>query len=246
MNIADLPGAFDGRAQHVVANALAAIAACRAAGVTVKDIREALSTFTPGAVNPGRGNVYAVTAGPAASTAAGPVLVDYGHNAAALQATGQMVASVWEGEPVAAITLPGDRRDDLITESAEAIASWFGTVVIYEDDDKRGREPGEMRELIATAMRKIRPEVHVSFAEGPAEALRAAVELAAGAPVLFLYEKLDPALEALEALGATPWPEEDLMGDLEGAPLLVDLPSDLISNGNHAKATATNTPPGPA
>jgi cyanophycin synthetase len=157
-----------------------------------------------------------------------------------------MVASVWEGEPVAAITLPGDRRDDLITESAEAIASWFGTVVIYEDEDRRGREPGEMRELIATAMRKIRPEVHVSFADGPSEALRAAVELAAGAPVLFLYEKLDPALEALEALGATPWPEEDLMGDLEGASLLVDLPSELISNGNHAGATATNTPLGPA
>jgi cyanophycin synthetase len=246
MNIADLPGAFGGRAQHVVANALAAIAACRAAGVTVKDIREALSTFTPGAVNPGRGNVYAVTAGPAASTAAGPVLVDYGHNAAALQATGQMVASVWEGEPVAAITLPGDRRDDLITESAEAIASWFGTVVIYEDQDRRGRAPGEMRELIATAMRKIRPEVHVTFADGPGEALRAAVELAAGGPVLFLYEKLDPALEALESLGATPWPEEDLMGDLEGAAPPDDLPSDLIISGNHVQAATTNTPIGPA
>ena len=229
MNIADLPGAFDGRAQHVVANALAAIAACRAAGVTVKDIREALSTFTPGAVNPGRGNVYAVAAGPAASAAAGPVLVDYGHNAAALHATGQMVASVWDGEPVAAITLPGDRRDDLITESAEAVASWFGTVVVYEDEDRRGRAPGEMRELIATAMRKIRPEVHVTFADGPEEALRSAVELAAGAPVLFLYEKLDPALAALESLGATPWPEEDLMGDLAGEPLVDDgLPSELI------------------
>ena len=48
MNLAELPGAFDGRAQHVVANALAAVAACRAVGVTVKDIREALGTFTPG------------------------------------------------------------------------------------------------------------------------------------------------------------------------------------------------------
>ena len=246
MNIAELPGAFDGRAQHVVANALAAIAACRAAGVTVKDIREALSTFTPGAVNPGRGNVYAVAAGPAAATATGPVLVDYGHNAAALQATGQMVASVWAGEPVAAITLPGDRRDDLITESAEAVATWFGTVVIYEDEDRRGRAPGEMRALVATAMRKIRPEVHVTFADGPADALRSAVELAAGAPVLFLYEKLDPALEALESLGATPWPEEDLMGDLEGAPPLDDLPSDLISSGTHVEATATQSPPGSA
>jgi cyanophycin synthetase len=246
MNIAELPGAFDGRAQHVVANALAAVAACRAAGVTVKDIREALSTFTPGAVNPGRGNVYAVAAGPAATTATGPVLVDYGHNAAALHATGQMVASVWEGEPVAAITLPGDRRDDLIIESAEAVASWFGTVVIYEDRDMRGRAPGEMRGLIATAMRKIRPEVHVTFADGPADALRSAVQLAAGAPVLFLHEKLDHALEALESLGATPWPEEDLMGDLAAAPPLDDLPSDLISSGHHVPATATKSPPGPA
>ena len=228
MNITELPGAFDGRAKHVVANALAAVAACRAAGVTVKDIREALSTFTPGAVNPGRGNVYAVAAGPAASAAAGPVLVDYGHNAAALQATGQMVAAVWAGEPVAAITLPGDRRGDLITESAEAIASWFGTVVIYEDQDLRGRAPGEMRAHIAAAMRRIRPEVHVSFADGPAGALREAVALAAGAPVLFLYEKLHLALAALEAVGATPWPEEDLMGHLESAPLPDDLPGDLV------------------
>ncbi len=236
MNIAELPGAFDGLAKHVVANALAAIAACRAAGVTVKDIREALSTFTPGAVNPGRGNVYAVTAGPAATTAAGPVLVDYGHNAAALHATGQMVASVWEGEPVAAITLPGDRRDDLVSESAEAIASWFGTVVVYEDEDRRGRAPGEMRELITAAMRKLRPEVHVTFADGPAGALRAAVELAAGGPVLFLYEKLDPALAALESLGATPWPEEDLMGDLEGEPIDGGLPPELIRNAGDGDA----------
>jgi len=241
ISLAELPGAFDGRARHVVANALAAVAACRALGVTVKDVREALSTFTPGAVNPGRGNVYAVAAGPAATAAAGPVLVDYGHNAAALHATGQMVAAVWSGEPVAAITLPGDRRDDLVAESAEAVATWFGTVVVYEDDDLRGRAPGEMRELIAAAMRKVRPGVHVTFADGPADALRAAVALAAGAPVLFLYEKLDPALAALDALGATPWPEEDLMGRLAGPPLLDDLAQEFT-----LAASDVDTTPFPA
>jgi cyanophycin synthetase len=238
INLAELPGAFGGRARHVVANALAAVAACRALGVSVKDIREALSTFTPGAVNPGRGNVYAVAAGPAASAAAGPVLVDYGHNAAALHATGQMVAAVWSGEPVAAITLPGDRRDDLVAESAEAIATWFGTVIVYEDDDLRGRAPGEMRELIAAAMRNVRPGVHITFADGPAEALNAAVALAAGAPVLFLYEKLDPAVAALDALGATPWPEEDLMGRLAGPPL----PDNLAQELTLAAADVDTTP----
>ncbi len=215
MNLAELPGAFGGRARHVVANALAAVAACRAAGVSIKDIREALGTFTPGAVNPGRGNVYAVAAGPSSAAAAAPVLVDYGHNAAALHATGQMMSAVWPGEPAAAITLPGDRRDDLVAESAQAIAAYFGTVVVYEDEDLRGRQPGEMRALITAAMRAIRPGVRVTAADGPAEALRAAVAQASGSSVLFLYEKLDPALAALDALGATPWPEEDLMGALD-------------------------------
>jgi cyanophycin synthetase len=235
MNVAELPGAFAGRATHVVANALAAIAASRAAGVTIKDIREALCTFIPGDANPGRGNVYAVAAGPDATTTAGPVVVDYGHNAAALNATGQMVTAVWGSESVAAVTLPGDRRDDLIAESAAAIASWFGKVVIYEDTDLRGREPSEMRAVITAAMRQARPGIKIMQADGPDEALRIAVSAAAGGPVLFLYERLDLARRALEAIGATPWPEEDLMGGLAAAPLLEDLTGELADSGTGDK-----------
>lgn len=215
MNVTDLPGSFAGRARHVVANALAAAAACRAVGISVKDVREALSTFVPGEVNPGRGNVYAVTAGPQSAAVAGPVVVDYGHNAAALDATGEMISRVWGGAAVAAITLPGDRRDDLVAESAAAIAAWFGTVVIYEDDDLRERDLGEMRELITATVKKIRPGIVIRHADGPLDALRSAVSLAAGAPVLFVYEKLAAARAALDAVEATPWPEEDLMGDLD-------------------------------
>ena len=91
ISLAELPGSFGGRAAHLVANALAAVAACRAAGVSAKDIRRALATFTPVEANPGRGNLY--RAGDA------PVIVDYGHNAAALNATGAMIASIWGGAP---------------------------------------------------------------------------------------------------------------------------------------------------
>ncbi len=215
ISLADLPGAFGGRAAHLVANALAAVAACRAAGVSAKDIRRALTTFTPAEANPGRGNVY--RAGDS------PVIVDYGHNAAALDATGAMIASIWPAAPrpagnspavagpvpaaVAAVTLPGDRRDDLLAETAEAIAAWFGTVIIYEDSDKRGRQPGEMQQLISAALRRARPGITCQVADGPEQALRTAVALAAGAPALFLFEKLSAARAALAAIGATPWPD---------------------------------------
>jgi cyanophycin synthetase len=198
LSVAELPGAFGGRARHLVANALAAVAACRAVGVSAKDIRRALSTFTPGEANPGRGNVYLA--------AGSPVILDYGHNAAALAATGRMISDVWGGEPVAAITLPGDRRDDLVAATAETIAAWFGRVVVYEDADKRGRAPGEMTGLITAAVRRARPEAMCAAAEGPEAALRAALGMAAGNPVLFLYEKLGRARQALEAIGAQPCP----------------------------------------
>ncbi|HEX5294073.1 MAG TPA: Mur ligase family protein [Streptosporangiaceae bacterium] len=237
ISLAELPGSFGGRAAHLVANALAAVAACRAAGVSAKDIRRALATFTPVEANPGRGNLY--RAGEA------PVIVDYGHNAAALNATGAMIASIWGDAPrpasapawrtthpadpaagamptgaapsraaVAAVTLPGDRRDDLLTETAEAIAAWFGAVVIYEDSDKRGRQPGEMQHLISAALRRARPGITCELADSAEQALRTAVTIAAGAPTLFLYEKLATAQAALAAIGATAWPD----AGADGAP----------------------------
>jgi cyanophycin synthetase len=201
----ELPGSFGGRARHVVANALAAVAACRAAGVSAKDIRRGLAAFAPGDANPGRANIF--------RAGTSPVIVDYGHNAAALDATGQFVADVWGGEPVAAVTLPGDRRDDLVVQTAQAIAAWFGTVVLYEDSDKRGRRPGEMLSLVSAALRRARPGIRCELAEDPATALRVAVELAGGAPVLFVYEKLAMAHGALAAAGAEPWPEASVALD---------------------------------
>jgi cyanophycin synthetase len=197
--VADLPGAFGGQAAHVVANALAAVAACRSAGISIKDIRRGLASFTPVEANPGRGNVY--------WAGGSPVIVDYGHNAAALAATGAMVSGVWDGTPVAAVTLPGDRRDDLIAQTAEAIAARFAAVVVYEDDDPRGRAPGEMQELIGAALRRARPGITCELADGPDQALRRAVALSEGGPVLFLYEKLDAAHAALAAIGATAEPD---------------------------------------
>ncbi|MGH3406877.1 MAG: Mur ligase family protein, partial [Streptosporangiaceae bacterium] len=215
--VAELPGAFGGAAAHLVANALAAAAACRAAGFSAQDLRRGLATFTPVEANPGRGNVY--------RAGDGPVIVDYGHNAAALDATGAMITKVWGGEPAAAVTLPGDRRDDLVTETAEAIAAWFGKVVIYEDSDKRGRRPGEMQELIAGAMRRVRPDIACEPAAGPEQALRRAVALADGGPVLFLYEKLAAARAAVAAIGADPWPGKPGQGpDVVGAPRLTGAP----------------------
>jgi cyanophycin synthetase len=195
----ELPGSFGGAAAHLLANALAAAAACRALGVSVKDIRRGFATFTPAAANPGRGNVYQV--------GGVPLVVDYGHNPAALASMGRLLHEAWDGQPIAAITLPGDRRDDLIEESAATVATWFSRVVVYEDRDLRGREPGEMTRLISAALTRHRPDIAILTAGGPDEALRAALALASPAdPVLLTYETLGPVHDLLTGLGAIACP----------------------------------------
>ncbi|MEU8341483.1 cyanophycin synthetase [Actinomadura meyerae] len=194
---AEVAGAFGGDAAHVLANALAASAAARALGVAVDVVARALRSFDPHTRNPGRGCVYRV--------GENPVLVDYAHNPAAVAAMGAFVRRRWGGGGVAAVTLPGDRSDELVGETARAVAASFGRVVVYEDEDLRGRRSGEMTRLIVQGLREERPDVLHHPAGDLKGALASALDLAEpGEPVLLLYEKLQPVTELLDTLDAEP------------------------------------------
>uniref|UniRef100_UPI001A954E10 Mur ligase family protein n=1 Tax=Actinomadura roseirufa TaxID=2094049 RepID=UPI001A954E10 len=195
--VEEVAGAFGGRAAHVVANALAALAAARALGVPVDVLANALRSFEPHARNAGRGCVYRV--------GSNPVVVDYAHNPAAVAAMGALVERRWDGPGVAAVTLPGDRSDELVAETARTLAGSFDRVVVYEDEDLRGRRSGEMTRLILTGLREGRPDVRVHPAGDLKGALTSALDMAGpGEPVLLMYEKLEPVTELLETLGAEP------------------------------------------
>jgi cyanophycin synthetase len=172
-----------------MANALAAVAAARDLGVTAARVAERLRTFTD---NPGRGSLHRV--------GEVDVLVDYAHNPAAIAAISELVHRVWGCErAVAAVTLPGDRRDELLRESARVIAERFDRVVLYEDSDLRGRAPGEVPALVRAELTG-----RVSTVSTVEEAVPAALAMARpGDVVLLLYEKIEPVLALLEVLADT-------------------------------------------
>ena len=130
-------------------------------------------------------------------------MLDYAHNPAALSAVGRFIRQHWGRTGVAVLTLPGDRTDALVTQSAHAVGGAFDRVVIYEDLDLRGREPGEMTKLISSALTEVRPGIRWEPAADLEEAVTLAVTLAAPAdPVLLVYEKIEPVIWLLERLGA--------------------------------------------
>jgi cyanophycin synthetase len=189
----DFPASFAGRASFNIANALAAAAACRGLGISMQDVRRGLTSFQPDRDNPGRANLLRVRGV--------PVVVDYAHNADALTAIGGLITSRWESDPVAVITLPGDRSDPLVLESARAVGKAFRRVVVYEDLDLRGRPPGEMATLISSGVSEVRPGAQCLRGASLEEAAEIALELAAPAdPVLIVYEKLHPLLTLLRRL----------------------------------------------
>jgi len=194
-SVRDLALAVDGQARFMIANVLAAIAAARSLGVSVATIRTALESIDPSRDNPGRLDTFLV--------GEVPVVLDYAHNPAALAAVGQFIHERWNRNGVAVLTLPGDRTDAQVEESAHAVAEAFDRVVIYEDLNLRGRQPGEMARLIGAALAEARPGICCEPAASMAQAVNRGLALAAhGDPVLVVYEKLAPVRSLLCELGA--------------------------------------------
>jgi cyanophycin synthetase len=128
-----VPFTLGGRIPFQVQNALAATAAAWAAGLNPATITRALTTFTTdfGTV-PGRFNV-----GEAQGV---QIVVDYGHNVAALRALTAAVGALGPRRTVMALTLPGDRRDQDLIASVEATLPYVDEYVLYDSRDRRGRD----------------------------------------------------------------------------------------------------------
>jgi cyanophycin synthetase len=87
------------------------------------------------------------------------VLVDYAHNPAAMQALGSFIDAIADdpgnghrplvtGRRIGVIATAGDRRDRDIRELGRVAATYFDRLVVREDDNLRGRQPGVTAGLI--------------------------------------------------------------------------------------------------
>jgi cyanophycin synthetase len=163
MRDSHIPATLNGTAWFQTANAMAAIAAARAFGLSVQDIVSSLRAFQSLCHNPGRANLYQLNGG--------YILVDYGHNPGSFEAVCR-TASQWnDRRTTAVIAVPGDRSDRLIAQAACIAALGFDRLFIREDKDGRGREPGEIAQLLFRAVQESVPGRECTIVLDEAEAL---------------------------------------------------------------------------
>jgi cyanophycin synthetase len=142
-----VPITFDGKARFNIANALAAALASFAAGIELDDIQGGLTTFHPTPFQtPGRANVYEFRDF--------RVMVDYCHNAHAMQVVGPFLSSIKKARVIAVLNAPGDRRLEDYEDMARAAAPHFDHVILRDDEDLRGREPGEVAGYLRDALQR--------------------------------------------------------------------------------------------
>ncbi|MGH8443257.1 MAG: cyanophycin synthetase [Nevskiaceae bacterium] len=137
-----IPATMEGKAVHNTQNAMFVAAMAHALGKSLDDIRQGLRTFDMSfSQTPGRNNIF--------DEHGFRVILDYGHNPAAIQAmTGLVVRMKPRGKRIVQIGAPGDRRNEDYETIARIIAGHFDTYICDRDDDLRGRKPEEVPTLM--------------------------------------------------------------------------------------------------
>ncbi|AEJ38399.1 cyanophycin synthetase [Sulfobacillus acidophilus TPY] len=188
-----LPASLGGVATINIANAAAAAAAGLMLGAPPSQVAKGLASFPVGAQGLNRGRLE-LLGGPDLR-----VLIDYGHNAPAIVALGEICRRLRARRVITVLGLPGDRRDEDIRESARAAAAFSDQVIIREDFDRRGRQPGEVAQLIQAAIRAEHPDASIQMVLDEKEAVTTAIRQAGpGSLVLVLYERYPVVRQAAE------------------------------------------------
>lgn len=137
-----IPATIEGKAMHNVQNAMFAAVMAYAMGVRIENIRQGLRTFDTSYFQvPGRTNMF--------NDLPFKVVVDYGHNAPAVQAMADFAQRLeCSGRRICVVAGPGDRRNEDIRAIARAVSKGFDHIIVRRDDDLRGRAPDEVPQML--------------------------------------------------------------------------------------------------
>ncbi len=177
-----IPATLEGAALHNVQNAMFAAVMAFAMGVKVENIRQGLRTFdTTFFQAPGRLNVY--------DKLPFKVILDYGHNPAAVQAMADLVGRLEvTGRRIGVVSAPGDRRDDDLRAIARIAGKAFDHIIFRRDEDRRGRGASEVPTLMQDTLIALGvPAAQLQVIVDEQQAIDAALKLAQPGDLLVIF-----------------------------------------------------------
>ncbi len=177
-----IPATMEGKALHNVQNAMFAATMAYCFDKEFDEIRHGLRTFDTSFFQaPGRMNVF--------NEHPFKVILDYAHNPAAFRVIADMVGRMdVKGRKIAVVSMPGDRRDEDIAESADILAGQFDRYICKADDNRRGRGDEEVPGLMRDGLLKNGvSDDNISIIADEQEAVTAALEGASEGDLLVIF-----------------------------------------------------------
>ena len=195
MNVKDIPLTYEGKAVHNINNCLPAVLASYLfRDITIEDIRSALTSFIPSALQtPGRLNFF--------NFKNFTILADFAHNPHGLRLLGDFIGKLDYKHRVGLISGTGDRRDEDIRELGELSAGIFDEIIIRCDKNLRGRTAEDIINLLQEGIQKVNPALPVMIIPNENEALEYIYANArAGALYTVMCDVVSGAMDKLKEL----------------------------------------------
>lgn len=180
-----------GKLKYNVENSMAACAALVGLGVDYATIRKGLTSFQSNEEqNPGRFNMYSVNGA--------TVILDYGHNIEGYKAVLEGANSIKHKRFIGIIGVPGDRLDSNVLQVATIAGSYFDYLYIKEDEDKRGRKPGEIAKLLEKGVSSS-GNTNYEIVIDEIDALEKAIDNSKpGDLIIIFFEKFEPLVKLVK------------------------------------------------
>ena len=186
--LANIPITRKGTIGFQIENAMAAIAAVWGLNVPWDTICVGVSGFVNDAQTaPGRFNFF--------DYRGASVIADYGHNPDAILALVPAIETLPARKRVVVISGAGDRRDEDIRRQTEILGDVFDEIILYQDQCQRGREEGEVLELLQQGLRDAKRAKYIDEITGEFNAIDVALaRLQTGDVCLVLIDQVEEAL----------------------------------------------------
>lgn len=192
INVSDIPITLGGTLEFNIENSMAACAALVALKVDYSMIRIGLENFNSNE-NSGRFNIYEYNDV--------KVILDYGHNIEGYRKVLPTLCRITKGKITGIVGVPGDRSNYVANEIGKISAQYLDNIIIKEDKDRRGRDSGEIANLIKKGILSINRNKNIKVVLDEVEALKIALnDSKAGDAIIVFYEKLEPLVSFINSI----------------------------------------------
>ncbi len=169
---------------------MAACAALVALKVDYAMIKIGLSNFNSNE-NTGRFNIY--------NCNGVKIILDYGHNIEGYKKVLPTLRYITNGKITGIIGVPGDRGNYVAKEIGKISANYLDKIIIKEDKDRRGKNIGEVAEVINQGVLESKNNIKARIILDEVKALEVAFnESIPGDTIIVFFEKLQPLLDFIK------------------------------------------------